>query len=294
MDDVRMFDDCARCESGSRDGFDLRAFGIEARLAELGSGLRLRDDLARVVEAEIIPRLMLTHRPVAVAATCNILPDSEQVVAFANLMLSPAGDDLDARVDGILASGLAPDSLLLDLLAPTARHLGTLWEEDLCDFVEVTRAMGHLQRLLREINRRVEAAPPDPRAGRRILLAPCPGEAHRFGVTIVERFFRDAGWEVTCTAADPEDDVLTRVREGWFDVVGLSLACEVLLPRLAEAIAAIRRHSHNPAIRVIVGGPAFATDPAVADRVGADAGTGDGRRALDIAESLLDLPARPC
>lgn len=126
MDDVRMFDDCARYESGHRDGLDLRAFGIEARLAEFGSGLRLRNDLARVVEAEIIPRLMLAHRPASVTAACNILPDSEQVVAFANLMLSPAGDDLDTRVDAILANGLAPDSLLLDLLAPTARHLGTL------------------------------------------------------------------------------------------------------------------------------------------------------------------------
>lgn len=154
--------------------------------------------------------------------------------------------------------------------------------------------MGHLQRLLREINRRVEAAPADRRAGRRILLAPCPGEAHRFGLTIVERLFRDAGWEVTCTATDPGDDLPARVREGWFDVVGLSLACEVLLPRLTETIAAIRRHSRNPAIRVIVGGPALAADPTVADQVGADAGTGDGRRALDIAESLLDLPARPC
>lgn len=294
MDDVRSFGDCLRYESPHRDVIDLREFGIGAQIAEFSRSLRLQDDLARVVEAEIIPRLMLAHRAEVSPPACNILPSPEQVAAFASLMLEPAGDDLDARLTGILASGLSPDSLLLDLLAPTARHLGTLWEEDLCDFVEVTRAMGRLQRLLREINRRFGAEPACPREGRRILLLPCPGESHSFGLTIVERFFRDAGWDVTCMAAQTENELFARVRDGGFDVVGLSLACEVLLSRMAEIIAAVRRHSRNPAIRVIVGGPAFTADPTAVGRVGADAGTGNAHQALNIAESLLDLPARPC
>lgn len=293
MDDLRQFGDCLRHEISSRELAEFGDFGISAQLADFGRSLRLQEDLARVVEAEIIPRLMLSHRG-DTAPSGNILPDAEQVADFTNMMLAPAGNDLDVRIAALLASGLAPDSLLLDLLAPTARHLGILWEEDLCDFVEVTRAMGRLQRIMREITGRFEVEPQLIREGRRILLLPCPGESHSFGLTVVERFFREAGWDVTCTPSEPADDILARVRTGWYDIVGLSLACEILLPKMTEAVAELRRHSRNSAVRVMVGGPAFAANPDGYKQVGADAAACDARDALCIAESLLDLSARPC
>ncbi|MDB5647788.1 MAG: Cobalamin-binding protein [Methylobacterium sp.] len=293
MDDVRQFGDCLRYEPTSQDLIDFRGFGIGDRLAEFTRSLRLQEDLARVVEAEVIPRLMLAHRSESTQPECNILPDADQIAVFAALMLAPAGDDLDLRLAELLATGLAPDSLLLDLLAPTARHLGALWEEDLCDFVEVTRAMGRLQRIMREITQRFGGAPAQPRDPRSIFLLPCPGETHSFGLAMVDRFFRDAGWNVTCTVSQP-DDPLAQVRTDWFDVVGLSLACEVLLPKLAETITALRRHSHNPAIRVMVGGPAFVLNPDAVRQVGADASAGDAKQALHIAETLLDLQAGAC
>lgn len=293
MDDVRQLGECLRYEPSGRDMADFRDTDILAKLTVFGRGMNLRDDLARVVEAEIIPKLMLAHRQDATPQFCNILPNADQVEAFTDLMLAPAGDDLDTRIAELLESGLSPDSLLLDLLAPTARHLGILWEEDLCDFVEVTRAMGRLQRVMHEIGRRFDA-PRVPRHGRRILLLPCPGDSHSFGLTVVERFFHEAGWTVTSTAAQPNGDVLKRVRDAWFDIIGLSLACEHLIPRLAETVTALRRNSRNAAVRIMVGGPAILANPVYSKQVGADASAGDARDALSIAESLLDLPARPC
>jgi MerR family transcriptional regulator, light-induced transcriptional regulator len=294
MDDVRQFSDCLRYEPSSRDLNEFRNFGFEAHLADFSRSLRLQEDLAQVVEAEIIPRLMLAHRPETAAPTHTLLPDAEQIAAFTDMMLAPAGDDLEIRIAELLEGGLAPDSLLLDLLAPTARHLGVLWEEDLCDFVEVTRAMGRLQRVMREINLRFAVEPRSHREARSILLLPCPGESHSFGITVVERFFREAGWEVTCTASQPDDDILGRVRNGWFDIVGLSLACEILLSGMTETIAALRANSRNPTVRVMVGGPAFTANPDGFRLVGADASADDARQALCIAENLLALPARPC
>lgn len=294
MDDVRQFGECLRYEPSGRDLAEFCDFGIGARITDLGISLNLHEDLARVVQAEIIPRLMLAHRQEPEVPCGNILPDVDQIVAFTALMLAPAGDDLEGRLAELMATGLASDTLLLDLLAPTARHLGTLWEEDLCDFVEVTRAMGRLQRIMHEITRRLGSEPEVQRAGHRILLLPCPGDSHSFGLTVVERFFHEAGWNVTCAVSDGSDDLLARVRDGWFDVVGFSLACEILLPRMAETVVALRRHSRNPAIRVMVGGPAFVANPDGVRQVGADATAGDARQALRVAESLLDLPARPC
>ncbi|WP_163591271.1 cobalamin-dependent protein, partial [Klebsiella pneumoniae] len=80
------------------------------------------------------------------------------------------------------------------------------------------------------------------------------------------------------TAAN--EDVVSQVRDGWFDVVGLSLACEVLVPRMTEMIAGIRRHSRNPALRVIVGGPVFLADPGRVGQVRADATAHDARQAV--------------
>jgi methanogenic corrinoid protein MtbC1 len=294
MDDVRQFGDRLRYEPSSRDVADLCESEISAQLAVFGQAIRLQRDLARVVEAEIIPRLMLAHRIEQVPDPTDVLPSEAQIAAFTALMLDPAGDDVEGRLAELLASGLGTDSLLLDLLAPTARHLGILWEEDLCDFVEVTRAMGRLQRIMREITGRFRSEPAAPPVNRKILLLPCPGDSHRFGLTLVEQFFREAGWSVTSTVTQPEMDGLRCVREEWFDVVGLSLACEALLPAMTETVAALRRNSRNDALRVLVGGPAFAANPDSFRRVGADASAGDARMALSVAECLLDLPVRPC
>lgn len=294
MDDVRQVGDCLRYEISGRDFSELFDIDLGIRPVDARRKQTLQKDLASLVEAEIIPRLMLAHRPEPVAPPCNILPDADQIAAFAVLMLAPGEDGVEAGVADLLGSGLALDSLLLDLLAPTARHLGILWEEDHCDFVDVTRAMGRLHRIMRDLTQRVGGEPEISPQARSILLLPCPGDSHSFGVAVVERFFMAAGWEVTCPGTRPDSELQVLARGGWFDVVGLSLASEVLLPKIAETIAALRRHSRNPALRVIVGGAVFAADPELFRQVGADASTTDARRAPALAESLLDLPAIPC
>ncbi|GJE44046.1 cobalamin B12-binding domain-containing protein [Methylobacterium soli] len=250
-------------------------------------------NLARVVEAEIIPRLMLVHRARALPGTPR-KPTPEEIAIFSGLVLAPFGDDVESRIAVLVEGGLSLDSLLLDLLAPTARHLGALWEEDMCDFTELTIAMGRLQRIMHDISLRYCDESETISQGRSILLGPCPGETHLFGLSMLERFFSDAGWDVTSTALDPEIPLLDRVRSTWFDVIGLSLGCEVLLPILAETVAGLRRASRNPSLRILVGGSIFVENPGYANLVGADATAVDARRAVLSAECLLDLRARAC
>ena len=294
MDEMRQSSEGFAYEGAGGDVADLCRSSLEAKLDLVARGAHWGHDLARLVEAEIIPRLMIVHRPESRTESEIILPTPEQIETFTGLMLAPAGDAVEARIAALIGEGLTPESLLLDLLAPTARHLGVLWEEDLCDFTEVTVAMGRLQRIMHEVTRRFGGETPQHRHGRSILLLPCPGEMHSFGLAVVEQFFRDAGWDVTSTVRDPGGDPLVRVRTTWFDVIGLSLACETLLPNLADVVTGLRRHSQNRGVRVMVGGPAFTADPDSCKCVGADATAGDARHAISIAESLLDLPARPC
>jgi hypothetical protein len=255
----------------------------------------LPEALARVVEAEILPRLMLAHRPAPGrrAQQAGRAPSPQEIAAFSALLLTPGPVDLDAEVESLRGGGLPLARLLLDLLAPAARHLGALWEEDACDFLAVTEALGRLQAISRHLCAELESESVSAN-GRSVLLLACPGETHRFGLSIVASFFREAGWDVTTAAPAPDLDPLDLLGVEWFDVVGLSLSSDVLLPALAAAVAEVRRVSCNPGIRVLVGGPYFARSDGDAGLVGADACAVDACLAPAAAEALLDRQALAC
>ena len=44
------------------------------------------------------------------------------------------------------------ETLYVELLEPTARHLGEMWDRDECDFIDVTLGVGRLQKLLAIFN----------------------------------------------------------------------------------------------------------------------------------------------
>lgn len=251
------------------------------------------DAIARIVEAEILPRLMLAHRRPARRAAAERGPSPEAISAFSAMLLAPGPVDIDAEAAALRDGGLPLPRLLLDLLAPAARHLGELWEDDTCDFLAVTEALGRLQAISRRLCVQLEDESV-PAAGRSVLLLACPGETHLFGLSIVASFFREAGWDVTTASPGPGPDPASLLREGWFDVVGLSLSCEAVLPALAATVPLLRRASRNPDLRVIVGGPYFAAAGTEAVPVDVDACVLDGRQAPGVAEALLDRRAVAC
>ncbi|TGD98808.1 cobalamin B12-binding domain-containing protein [Methylobacterium nonmethylotrophicum] len=258
-------------------------------------GSRWRDDLAQVVEAEIIPRLMLAHRsetrPPRLSARRTGTADIDRLTA---LMLAQQDRDALAVVRELIDDGMALDEVLIGLMAPTARYIGRLWEEDACDFVQVTTAMARLRRLVHDLETLcLEPRPVDP-ASRRVLLVPAPGETHTFGLTLAAHFFAEAGWEVVTSFDTNLSDALERLRAEWFDVIGLSLSCDVHVDRLIAAVPALRRASRNRDLHLIVGGPAFHGRPDRIRLVGADASVDDAREAPEIARSLLDLRIRAC
>jgi len=254
----------------------------------------LPDTLARVIEGEILPRLMLAHRPdTGRRAPTDRAVTPQEIAAFSTLLLAPGPVDLDGAIATLRDGGLPLARLLLDLLAPAARHLGALWEEDACDFLAVTEALGRLQAISRHLCLELESEAA-PVGGRSVLLLPCPGETHRFGLSIVASFFREAGWDVTTAVPAPDLDPLALLATDWFEVVGLSLSADVLLPVLAETVAEVRRASRNPEIRVLVGGPYFTRHGGEAGIVGADACALDACLAPAAAEALLDRQALAC
>ncbi|WP_419829690.1 cobalamin B12-binding domain-containing protein [Methylobacterium sp.] len=248
--------------------------------------------LGRIVQTDIIPRMMLVDRGEREVRS-DVLPklEAETVAGFTDLIL---GHDVTALMDAftaLTAKGYSVDDLFLDLLAPSAALLGRMWDDDLCDFIEVTAGLAQLQFLLATFRTDGGVAPYD--SGRRILLMGAPGELHTFGLAIVEQFMRKAGWHADSGLASSPQEIADLVASERFGVVGLTLSRESHLDQLAASIQAVRRASLNPSIGVMVGGPVFLEHPEYVERVGADASAVDAPTAVLLAQRLLTSAFEP-
>lgn len=254
--------------------------------------------LVRTVDTEIIPRLVLARRVgperICVPASDGWAPGGEDIVHLAGVAVTQSFSVLLTHLKAMHARGTPVETLYLDLLAPTARHLGELWVQDLCDFTQVTTGLGRLQRALHELGPAFESEAEHRQIGHRAMLMPMPGDQHTFGLSMVVEFFRRAGWEVWDELPAAAADVVSAVRKEWFAVAGLSVSCESRLDTLAAVIRAIRRASRNRAIGVMVGGPVFIEHPDFVALVGADATAVDGSQAVLQAQRIQALlPGEP-
>jgi len=252
--------------------------------------------LARIVSNEIVPRLLRLHAEVVPTAppvtqlTETLAPSNADIAGLADVVL---GSDLQAAATYVLAlrdRGLSMETLFVELLEPTARHLGEMWDQDDCDFIDVTLGVARLQKLLSVFNDTHILPSLDTR--RHVLMAMTPGDQHYFGVTMVERFLLAAGWQVQTELSGTTQDIADAARRQWFAIVGLTAGSHRQLESLKSTIALVRKQSRNPAIGIMVGGPMFTANPALAVEVGADATAPNAPTAVLVAQKLFDLAAQ--
>ena len=247
--------------------------------------------LMRTIESEIIPRLMLAHRAVlgcpTVARPADTPPGPERIAEFARLILDNAVTVAACCADAQGNEEMTLEGVYVDLLAPTARHLGDLWTADECDFTAVSIGLWRLQQVVHQLS---EGCLPDATvssSGRRVLLAPAPGDQHTLGIAMLSEIFRRAGWDVWGYPPVSVGELIETVRCERFDVVGLSAGCGCRADEIAQVIGEIRAASCNRDLVVLVGGALFLQAPDMASRVGADATAADAREATDLADRLV-------
>lgn len=264
---------------------------------------KVADDLRSVadtIENDIVPRLLLARGAGRRVATKSMFArpgaivlgaiDEAVVAAFAQTLLAADPQAPAGYIECLLAGHTSLEAIYLELLAPAARFLGEAWNDDRASFADVMLGLAKLQGLLREFGPRYRA-PTVRDAHHRILLAATPGETHVFGITMVEEFFRRAGWDVTCMTAVSTNDLGRLVRQESFSVVGLSASCDALLEPLAGCIHRIRRDTRNRALGIMVGGRVFVDRPDYVSLVGADTVAADGRQAVRQARNMLTMLA---
>jgi methanogenic corrinoid protein MtbC1 len=206
-----------------------------------------------------------------------------------SLVLGGSDRDVNSAITGLRGRGVSVEVLYLQLLAPCARRLGEMWDEDDCDFSAVTVGLGRLQRLLRELSPAFGSEVQHPPLGRRALFVQPRGEQHSFGLSMVAEFFRRDGWDVIGGVGGAVTDPASKVRDEWVDVVGFSIGTDHTLPWLTETIRLIRRDSRNAGVVVLVGGPPFVQQPGLATEIGADGTARDAKDAPALGERLLSV-----
>lgn len=248
--------------------------------------------LVRTIERDIIPRLMLAHRNGVAAPAADFAaaaPTHEDVETLVALLIEGDSAGVATQIRRLRERGATAESLLLALLAPAARRLGRMWEEDKCDFTVVTMGLWRLQRAMYDLSPSFQIDAQPPVDGRRILLTAVPGEQHTFGLFMVAEFFRRAGWDVIDAPFEATDELARAVARDWYAVIGVSIACERWLDRLCETVASVRRNSKNLTVSIIAGGPLLLQRPDLQSRIGADAVATDARRAVELAQGMLSV-----
>lgn len=250
-------------------------------------------NLSALVEREIIPRLVAAHPHDSVVTLVEPPKQitAEDIAAFTPLTVTAEADVLLDFVERLIGRGVPVETVLVELLAPAARRLGDFWEDDRCDFVDVTMGLWRLQEVVHELSGRVPAVK-RPSNKRRAPFCAVPGEQHSFGAVVLDDIFMREGWLTERLTEPTTPELLARIATEWFDVIGLTVSCDSHISALPSLIRAIRNVSANARVGILVGGRVFLEDPARAAEVGADGTASDARKAVKLASKLVGAKAQ--
>jgi methanogenic corrinoid protein MtbC1 len=267
---------------------------------------RRRAAIERVVEADIIPRLLAAYRARATApavpapkpsapAAAPILaaPDgshsSAEAVRLAMGVIGAKPEEAVAAVIArLIAKGEAVEAGCLELIADAARHLGILWTEDRAGFEEVTIGMFHLQRMAHDIAPMTRRVTLPGTTRKTFLLLTLDGEQHSLAQTLLANCFDCAGWQVSTVQVSETDDVASLVSAVDYDVVGFSVATDVQVSRADHCIKAVRQASLNKNVIIMIGGALILATPSLVETLGADGTAASAAEATVRAEELLN------
>ena len=143
--------------------------------------------LRQTILTRVLPRMaanrLVRHLPIDPTSVVEV--SVEQVVEFADLVSTGAVSTLVTHIEALQSTGISMNTLLIELVSPTARRFGDLWTKDLMSSVDVSAGMCRLQSVMRTIGPNFEAGGARLRFNKRILLAPAFGEHHILGLTMV-------------------------------------------------------------------------------------------------------------
>ena len=125
-------------------------------------------------------------------------------------------------IEAALGSGMEPEEVLLEIIAPTLRSIGLLWESGELTVADEHRASSVATRLISRLGARF---------GRRghkrgtVILAAPPGERHSGPVAIAANLLRWRGFAAVELGADTPADAIAQTAAEETDLIAVGIAC---------------------------------------------------------------------
>jgi methanogenic corrinoid protein MtbC1 len=262
---------------------DLRA-SLEALQAVLDEELPAA---AASAPGELLSGAIAGMKSPAAVSESFIDPDTRKgQLALAYLAAVLEGDSRKGT-DQVLAAvdeGMPVQEAYLEVLVPAQQEIGRLWHAGELGIVEEHVVTYTTERLMTLLAHRAERAAPN---GKTVVCAAVAGNAHDIAVRVLADFFDIAGWRaVHLGASVPAAEMASAVQYFDADLVVISAALSVQLPKVADAVTALRR-IEGRTVRIMVGGLAFSDTPEIWRKLGADGYAPDAPQATALGARLV-------
>ncbi len=251
--------------------------------------------LVKAIETQVIPRLMLAHKSDKQKAEMQVqrninkhIFSKESIAEFTQVLLQNDVDISKIYVEALLEEGVNLEDIYLELFQPSARHLGTMWEEDGEDFSAVTLGLWKMQQTMYYFSDSFLSNELINRRKGSIYLCPFPGSQHSMGLFMVSEFFRKDNWNVEGDPSLSGRDLKKRISQNYFDILGISIGSLSHIDGLSTLIKSLRKTSKNPNIFIMIGGPMALISPNLFNNVGADMQASNAKDAVLQATDLIN------
>jgi len=185
--------------------------------------------------------------------------------------------------DGI-RDGHSVRTLQASVVQAAQREIGRLWQQN-----RISIAQEHMATAISHVvmSRLFEEARPEPRLGRKVVVACVAGEYHEFPARLVADFLDLGGFDVRYLGANvPLEDLVAMLHEEGADLLALSVTMSFNAPALREAV--IRLRAEFPGLPLLVGGHALDWEPDLAESCAVETCGAGADSVIEAARRLTD------
>lgn len=184
-----------------------------------------------------------------------------------------------------IRQGLSPEVIMNEGLIPGIRTAGELFGQGEYYLPELLVSGKAMQTAVAQIEPLLIQGRGEFHIGK-FLIGTVKGDVHDIGKNIVIMMLKGNGWEVTDLGVDvTADKVVGALKDGAYDVFGLSTLLTSTMPAARETIDAIKEAGLRDKIKIMIGGAPVTQE--FADMIGADAYGRDAVEAVRKAQGLL-------
>jgi 5-methyltetrahydrofolate--homocysteine methyltransferase len=209
---------------------------------------------------------------------------SEQLAKLAEIIISGKVDEVAKLTQELINAGTDPEIVLSQGLMPGMEVVGQRFKACEMYIPEVLRsakAMSKGTELLRPLLSETQAT-----GAGKFVIGTVQGDLHDIGKNLVAMMFEGAGFQVVNLGIDLEPQVFVdAVKEHHPDILGLSALLTTTMPRMAEAISALKEAGIRDQVKIIVGGAPVTAE--YAEKIGADAYGPNAAMAVETGRTLL-------